>query len=415
MDPIVTIQIPTYRNPKQLNDCLNSLVRYTEFPYHLTVINNDGLDTTRQYLDEAVAGTDFGEIDVIHAGTNLGWMAAHNLALKNCDTPFVCLLNDDVVFLPNDGGFWRKMVQPFSDPSVGAVGPVSNFVMGSQNLWNIKLPMIHESTLLIGFCVIIRTDLLKEIGGLDETLPGGDDFDWSIKIIDAGYKLIVQRSCYLHHIGQQTGRRVRPGWDSFNHQDMTNNALIRRHGVRKWYDTLCSKTIPYNPIPNTERFDEEREWANAHIELFGEGRGLNVGCGNDRIEGLIGVDQRKTNETGSGRQKTLGANPNITADGLNIPMQDHCVDYIVALHVFEHLIDPIEALTEWRRVLKDDGHMVITTPDVSRLDTMIVDYTHVHAFTPQSLTNILTTAGWSVEDHSEFYGGNFGVVATPCL
>jgi len=235
MKPGITIQIPTWKNNKQLDDCIQSLIRFIEYPMEVVVINNDSADSGKKAIDELVESYPVENVRVLHAESNLGWMAAQNLALKECETEYVMLLNDDVVFMPYDLTFMKRLTSHFENDKVGAVGPVSNFVMGSQNLWNISLPVHHTTTLLIGFCVAMRTDLIRDIGGLDETLPGGDDLDWSIRIRDTGYDLVVDRTCYLHHIGQQTGRRVKSDWDSLNSQDLTNNALIRRHGVRKWY------------------------------------------------------------------------------------------------------------------------------------------------------------------------------------
>lgn len=237
-EPKLTIQIPSYQNPLQLADTIISLLRFTEYPLVIRIINND---QHKMAVDELIQKLEVDNVEVIHAGGNKGWTGAHNLALKECTTPYVCLLNDDVLFLPSQKGFWNSLCGLFSEPSVGAVGPISNFVMGSQNAWNLKHPMLHETTLLIGFCVVMRTELIKEIGGLDETLPGGDDFDWSIRIRQAGYRLMVDRMCYLHHIGRQTGHRVRPGWDGVAHQEITMNALIRKHGVREWYQTQQSR------------------------------------------------------------------------------------------------------------------------------------------------------------------------------
>ena len=46
----------------------------------------------------------------------------------------------------------------------------------------------------------------------------------------------VDKRAYLHHIGQQTGNRVHEGfWETSYHQELVNNALIKKHGLKKWY------------------------------------------------------------------------------------------------------------------------------------------------------------------------------------
>ena len=394
MKKVLTIQIPTWRNLRQLRDTLHSLVMHTEYPYIIKVINNDGTDDGKRDVENIVASMKTDSIKVLHSGTNLGWCGAHNMALKECDTPFVCLLNDDVVFTPWDQSWWRRLMLSFSDPSVGAVGPCSNFVMGGQNLWHINLGVIMETNLLIGFCVAMRTDVIKKIGGLDESLPGGDDFDWSIRIRDAGYRLMINRGCFLYHIGQQTGKRVNGSyWDSAIMQDRVNNALIRKHGVKKWYRTYCAE--PYDPVEAGEMNYEGVLWEKIGKEMEGQ-MGFEIGCGNKKVA-TFGLDIARKGESGAGGRKFTQASPDVTADCLNMPVGDGSLDYIIAPHIFEHLIDPLEALDEWHRVLKPDGKLFITAPNQDKMVTMIIDHTHVHAYTPSSAKNIVSRAGFKVD------------------
>lgn len=42
---------------------------------------------------------------------------------------------------------------------------------------------------------------------------------------------------------------------------------------------------------------------------------------------------------------------------------DGSIDFIHSSHCLEHLADPIEGLRNWLRVLREDGHIVLTVPD----------------------------------------------------
>ena len=59
-------------------------------------------------------------------------------------------------------------------------------------------------------------------------------------------------------------------------------------------------------------------------------------------------------------------NPDIEADGTNIPLPTDSVDAVQASHVLEHIprLRVIMALTEWNRVLRPDGDLHILVPDV---------------------------------------------------
>lgn len=236
----LTVIIPTYENPQQLHDTLISLVRNTDFSGRIIVVNN-GKPGNGYY--EAIQQAVPHEVDWMEPGRNLGWMGAINLALREVDTEFVCMLNDDVLFPPASFEFWKKLLEWFERSDLGGVGPTSNFVAGHQNAFLHGLNPRILVPFLIGFCAVYRTKILKDLGGLDESLPGGDDLDLSIRVKDAGWELGCDRRVYLHHIGQQTGRRVKADWDSQEHQADTYNALIRKHGLKRWYECVNGKAL----------------------------------------------------------------------------------------------------------------------------------------------------------------------------
>ena len=227
----ITVAIPTYNNLQQLEWCVNSLFKYTNHDdLQVVIVDNGGKGEVEKRLV-------FGDlpIKVISASDNLGWMKAINLVLNDCNTDYFCMLNDDVVFPPTARNFWGWVESQLKDDVV-AVGPCSNFVAGPQSLMDLSTPLVFSTDVLIGFCLMIKTQVLKDLGGLDESLPGGDDFDLSIRLQKAGYNMHVDKRAYLHHFGQQTGNRVHEGfWDTSYHQEVVNNALIKKHGLKAWY------------------------------------------------------------------------------------------------------------------------------------------------------------------------------------
>ena len=230
MTPLITIAIPTWNNLEQLEWCIDSLFKYASYSFNVVVVDNGG----KGEVEKLLSAKDYA-IKVITSDKNLGWMGAINLVLEDCNTEYFCMMNDDVVFTPSSQMFWPKLIEHFKDDTVGAVGPCSNFVSGPQSLMAQDTSIIVNATTLIGFCSLVRTGLIQQLGGLDESLPGGDDFDLSIRIREAGYHLRVDKTAYLHHFGQQTGNRVYKNfWDSSWHQELVNNALIKKHGINSW-------------------------------------------------------------------------------------------------------------------------------------------------------------------------------------
>ena len=229
----LTVAIPTYKNQHQLVDTLVSLVRNTDFSGRVLVINNGDA------CYEEVQGAVPYDIDWLEAGENLGWARAINVALERADTDFFCMLNDDVLFAPCSTSWWSNTLRWFDMPDVGGIGPSSNYVAGYQNAFMHLGHPVVTLPYLIGMCATYRTEDLKRLGGLDPELRGGDDLDISIRMIDSGKLLLADRRNYLHHHGSQTGRRVHEGyWDSQEHQLDTVNDLVRKHGLRRWWDMV---------------------------------------------------------------------------------------------------------------------------------------------------------------------------------
>src|SRR5450432_3435038 len=52
----------------------------------------------------------------------------------------------------------------------------------------------------------------------------------------------------------------------------------------------------------------------------------------------------------------------IVSDILAIPLPDNSVDAIMCTEVFEHIPDPIRAITEFNRLLKPGGYLIVTAP-----------------------------------------------------
>jgi len=422
MTPLLTIAIPTFQNYQQLQWSLYSLIANTEFPYKIIIINNESSKESQEQILSLCSSTGFKSVEVLQPGSNLKWMGSINLALENTDTPFFCMMNDDVVFPPESKVFWRTLIRHFNDEKVGAVGPCSNFVAGNQNLFNINLPICLDTTLLIGFCLVTRTDLLKSIGGLDESLPGGDDLDLSIRLMKEGYKLFADRTAYLHHIGQQTGQRVHKGyWDSQDHQEAVSNAIIKKHGFIAWNNCFsCKWTYCYAEQHTEEYWDKmfdgvpmyEENWYEKHLLPLKGTKGLNLGCGSKGANyEAFGFDLARKGEQGAGGRKLSEANLDTTADANDLPVQSGSVDYIMAPHLLEHLVDPFAALEEWKRVLKTSGSLLLTMPNHDYLPTILLDYTHVHAYNAKSAQSLLEKCGFEVEEIIENIHGTMAIKA----
>jgi len=73
--------------------------------------------------------------------------------------------------------------------------------------FNISDPLKWEERLkLIGFCMLVKMEIVKKIGGLDESFSPAhyEDDDYCFRILKEGYKLLLCKDTFVHHYGSKT-------------------------------------------------------------------------------------------------------------------------------------------------------------------------------------------------------------------
>ena len=396
-NPLVTVIIPTFNGVDLVRGAVTSLLRNqaTKNLMEILVINNGGHPNSCDSL-KGIKG-----VRVIDFEKNKGWEGGIMRGMENSKSEFVVFFNDDAM-IPASSKFWlNTLLQHMRDPQVAAVGPSSNVVMGLQNIFNDIPIQIFESKFIIGFCVLMRRSAFEEIGGMDMDLPGGDDFDWSIRLRDKGYKIIVDRTVFVYHHGFKTGERVygKPsdynGWNSYERTEKTNLALIKKHGLKKWYDTMKGATQLPEVRHGKAWEDSEGDTIRALIKKS-EKVVLDLGCaGNKTIKRAIGVDFIPKGEKIPNLDGDPVSDADIVADvSQNIPVDDGTVDVIIARHILEHMTDIVTVLLSWKAKLKKGGRLILALPNDEWHLTIPMNIEHKHAFTPQSTYTLFSGIGF---------------------
>lgn len=388
------IIIPTWNNPQYLYPCVQSLLinAETEDLFHIYVVNNG----TPKSLD--FGGSPY--ITVLDQDRNLGWEGGLKAGLAASTEPYVVFMNDDT-FVPFHQRHWlNRMMTFFSYPDCGAVGPTSNVVMGKQQMFLPIRATYVTSKFLIGFCMLLKRDVLELVGGVDDTLPGGDDLDLSIRLRKAGKDLIVDRDSFVYHHGFKTGERIHgtanvvDGWNSIQKLEKTNQGLIVKHGLRAFLDLWKEEPSPNGMIPHSWG-DSEGEIVKSFV--MGE-KVAEIGCGDKKlIPGSIGIDIIPHGQVIPGLSPGRRSLADVTAN-VEEPLPIVEFDTIVAQHVAEHTVDVIGALTSWRNALKHGGRLIIAVPDQTQRNTIPLNWEHRHCFTPASLKKLMETIGMKTVD-----------------
>ena len=207
-----SIILLTYNNLEYTKACLESIYTYTEEgTYELIVVDNASTDGTREYL------VNDSRIRVVFNKENVGFPKGCNqgIDLANPEND-ILLLNNDTIVTTN----WLTNLKRclYSDVKIGAVGPVCNQQENRQGVSfsYTDLKQMQELALknnrfdpekweeklfLIGYCLLIKREVINQLKNLDEAYTPGyvEDNDLSLRILKLGYKLILCHDTFIHH------------------------------------------------------------------------------------------------------------------------------------------------------------------------------------------------------------------------
>lgn len=132
---------------------------------------------------------------------------------------------------------------------------------------------------------------------------------------------------------------------------------------------------------------------------------LNLGCGNKRREGFVGVDRFPCDAA------------DIVADiSQKLPFPDGSVAEIWADNVIEHIMDLPALMGEIHRVCKDGAQVTLITPHFTSASSWR-DPTHVHHLSYFSMHHFeksgvahYTGGGFKVEHVKLSFGGGLGLI-----
>ncbi|HOW27088.1 MAG TPA: glycosyltransferase family 2 protein [Elusimicrobiota bacterium] len=226
-----------------LKNCVESIRKNTNVPYELIFVDNASKDGTDKYLRTVK------DAKIISNPENLAFARGNNQGVMVASGDRILMLNADVIVTPH----WLEYLNRCMDshPLVGLVGPSTNCATQIQSIPagytslkdldkfamanSIKNSAIWEEThRLIGFCLLIRKEVIQKVGLLDERFgPGGyEDYDYCLRVRQAGFKIMHCKDVYIHHFGGK-------GYQKMNYDRLreTNRGIF----VDKW----CQKSLEF--------------------------------------------------------------------------------------------------------------------------------------------------------------------------
>lgn len=217
-EPSVAIIIVNWNSYNHTRNCLQSLRGITYRNYKTIVVDNGSSDDSAHVLER-----EFEEIILLRNPTNLGFTGGNNTGIHYAserEYKYMMLLNNDTEVKPD---FLTLMINRLeSDAHIGAIQPKFYYLNDKERIWNAggtyysSIGLTHtignnqpnkpdydqykEVDWITGCCFLLRTDIVKKIGGLiDKLFIYYEDVDWSFRIKELGYKLYIEPQSVVYH------------------------------------------------------------------------------------------------------------------------------------------------------------------------------------------------------------------------
>lgn len=231
----VSVVVVHYNQPQYTRQCLASLAKCRGSRLKITVLVVDNGSSQPFRLPRNLPPTKF---KVIRSESNLGFTGGNNLgiytAIERFNSEFILLLNNDTVVEPR---FLSQMISQLQQqPQVGVMSPLIYFAPGREfhkSNYSIKdrgkviwyaggsldwpnLSFFHrgvdevdrghfkqqtDNHFATGCAMLIRREVLEKCGFLDKKFfMYGEDVDFSLKAVEAGYQIGFCPSAKIWHI-----------------------------------------------------------------------------------------------------------------------------------------------------------------------------------------------------------------------
>lgn len=272
VEPELSVIIVAWNCEKLLADCLQTLHDHAgNIAYEVIVVDNASDDGTLMMLEH-----DYPDVRIQTNDKNAGFAKANNQGMTMARAPLFCLLNPDTLVTEPDT-LVRISQRMLAHPEIGAAGCRLTFPDGTHQIGDagglpdIRSVMVHalllsrmaprrfrglflqegsiappfgEVAWVCGACTIVRRDIFRKIGGLDESyFLYGEDIEWGSRMTAAGVLVAYFPDISIVHL--QGGTQKSNGLPSTQWIDCLARLFIDHNHGHKWWLFRASMAIGF--------------------------------------------------------------------------------------------------------------------------------------------------------------------------
>lgn len=215
-NPLVSVIVPTLNGSPDLEICLSSIAHQTYSPIEIIVVINPKTTDNSEDIAKRYA------THIYHHGPERS--AQVNFGATKAKGEYVYKVDDDFKLAPTvvaecvtsaEAGAEAVVVHNSPDTTVSWVGRIRKFEVDMY-----KYDLTHSSARFV------RTDVFKALGGFDEAVTAGEDYDFQNRLNRAGYRTGFIEAEAIH-LGEP--RHLLPHLKKFYHYGKDFNNYLKRN------------------------------------------------------------------------------------------------------------------------------------------------------------------------------------------
>ena len=216
MDVICDLVLLSWNHVEETKPCLETLFESTEVPARLFIVDNGSKPEVRAFLQGVRPRGHIAEVILLQNERNEGFPKGMNRGIRASTAPFVCLLNNDLLF--TQGWLQEMIAVANARPEIGVVNPASSTLGNhpprgtslqeyADNL-RLRHGVYTEVGMCIGFCMLVKRAVIDRLGGLSEEVDRifFEDEDFCMQAQQAGFQSVVAAAAFVYHGEHKTVR-----------------------------------------------------------------------------------------------------------------------------------------------------------------------------------------------------------------
>ncbi|MGQ9641966.1 MAG: glycosyltransferase [Candidatus Bathycorpusculaceae bacterium] len=188
----ISVIIPAKNSARTIGKCLSSIFNQSLKPIEVIVVDGGSKDDTRKIAENHGARV---LVEPPHRGNAPG--IARNYGAKKAKGELLAFLDADCY---PEKTWLARVAEILGNEKVGIYG-----VIVSDKNGNIMSRAYHYLHMQISYdfapsrCMAARREIFWRVGGFDETLTSGEDNDFSYRVRELGYNILVDKEMKVYH------------------------------------------------------------------------------------------------------------------------------------------------------------------------------------------------------------------------